>query len=551
MVLTQQTTLGLYEVQIFNTTQLSSTDSKPTFSHANVFALYLTLSFCLLVQPYGSLLYPKPRSILGRVLFFFWRLNPISGTLEVALLAVVLANGILIALKDWRAPPEQSVGFWKQLQITATAAQLLRTHGLLPEHLKVLADGVERSTTTQPALSASDLREPNSVFTNPVHNPNPSRHDNNYTQTVTSIASEPSISDTVYSDSPSPASNLDVSGVQTAASNISPPTTPNPPQVEASSSQNEQSEVEAGRPTSRFPSITRGGRSHADIVIDLVSSGAVLIMLIRLFAVVIPLYLRIPACFMVASWAAIQILNLASHRRDVDLADPAYLIRRAIDLEAQLKHVVTWSILSIMLFSVFIYCTFVLLFRSRPLPPAMQITGYSLIALYLVLGNPWLSMIFPRNFSLCCLGNRRDNRCAEATLRCASQLCSQPTSITLIVVVFLVICCPVGLVYGYFLGMSMFACVFEENVMWWYMVLPFSTVPLMMWAWSFLPALPLPSFEKSFGWVQGVGLFYNLVFTGLYFIAALMIYDDKDTYKPEWLDWLGRLGRLKREMYGV
>ncbi len=65
-----------------------------TVSRGNTFGLYLTLGFCLLAQPYGSLLYPKPRSVLGRIVFFFWRLNPISTLFEVVLLSIALADGI-------------------------------------------------------------------------------------------------------------------------------------------------------------------------------------------------------------------------------------------------------------------------------------------------------------------------------------------------------------------------------------------------------------------------------------------------------------------------
>jgi hypothetical protein len=53
------------------------------------------------------------------------------------------------------------------------------------------------------------------------------------------------------------------------------------------------------------------------------------------------LHLRIPACLMAASWVAIQMLTLTSHQRNVDPVSSTHIIRRALVLEAQLKHIAT------------------------------------------------------------------------------------------------------------------------------------------------------------------------------------------------------------------
>jgi hypothetical protein len=68
---------------------LPAAEDDNTFSRASVFGVVLTLSFCLLTQPSGSLLYKKPSSVFGRVVFFFWRLNPLACAAE-ALLAIYL-----------------------------------------------------------------------------------------------------------------------------------------------------------------------------------------------------------------------------------------------------------------------------------------------------------------------------------------------------------------------------------------------------------------------------------------------------------------------------
>jgi hypothetical protein len=64
------------------------------------------------------------------------------------------------------------------------------------------------------------------------------------------------------------------------------------------------------------------------------------------------------------------------------------------------------------------------------------------------------------------------------------------------------------------------------------MVLPFITIPLAMWTWFFLPALPFSDRQKRSEWLQGISLFYNLLWTGLFFTATMMMYDDTDTHKP-------------------
>ena len=80
------------------------TDAGNEFSIRNVVGLFLTLSLCLLTQPYGSLLYrPLGDSFSSRFLqraFFLWRLNPLACVGE----AIVVAYSILLTL--WSAMKE-------------------------------------------------------------------------------------------------------------------------------------------------------------------------------------------------------------------------------------------------------------------------------------------------------------------------------------------------------------------------------------------------------------------------------------------------------------
>jgi hypothetical protein len=62
-------------------------------SQANVFGMFLTLSLCLLAQPYGSFLYSRPLSRISTFAFFIWRLNPLACAAEsVAILYVFLRS---------------------------------------------------------------------------------------------------------------------------------------------------------------------------------------------------------------------------------------------------------------------------------------------------------------------------------------------------------------------------------------------------------------------------------------------------------------------------
>lgn len=77
--------------------ELASLDSQ--FTHANLFGVYLTLVFCVLTQPLGSLLmgFPLelPRSLPARLSLFplhLWRLNPIACGAEGWLILAILVK---------------------------------------------------------------------------------------------------------------------------------------------------------------------------------------------------------------------------------------------------------------------------------------------------------------------------------------------------------------------------------------------------------------------------------------------------------------------------
>ncbi|KAM7187508.1 hypothetical protein V8F20_010957 [Naviculisporaceae sp. PSN 640] len=69
---------------------------KDEFPVQNVVGIFLTLSLCLLTQPYGSLFYNPPSSKGGQRLFFAWRLNPLACIAERPETAVIIVSLFLV-----------------------------------------------------------------------------------------------------------------------------------------------------------------------------------------------------------------------------------------------------------------------------------------------------------------------------------------------------------------------------------------------------------------------------------------------------------------------
>ncbi|KPM37936.1 hypothetical protein AK830_g8615 [Neonectria ditissima] len=118
------------------------------FSKANVFSLFAALSFCLLTQPVGSLLYIKPRGVIGRIAFFFWRLNPAACLIEAILVFIVLLGAIYDAVEAFFSQRPSPVSFAERFRITASALLLLRRHSDLPERWLLLIEDKESGSAS-------------------------------------------------------------------------------------------------------------------------------------------------------------------------------------------------------------------------------------------------------------------------------------------------------------------------------------------------------------------------------------------------------------------
>jgi hypothetical protein len=113
------------------------------FSVANVVGLFLTLSLCLMTQPYGGLLHDPPsRSDSGnrfaKVVFLLWRLNPLACAAESLIIIGCLVWTMLSVPHHEQNDMSSSTFFawckscWldgrmlRELNINATALLLLR-----------------------------------------------------------------------------------------------------------------------------------------------------------------------------------------------------------------------------------------------------------------------------------------------------------------------------------------------------------------------------------------------------------------------------------------
>ncbi|KAM7182810.1 hypothetical protein V8F33_014003, partial [Rhypophila sp. PSN 637] len=113
------------------------------FSVQSLIGIFLTLSLCLLTQPYGSLFYNPPSSKTSQRLFFTWRLNPLASIAETAVIILSLVLVLRLAMQDpehntlpsvsrrfpfYHARTERSRNWRKHWHLHAAALLLIRAN---------------------------------------------------------------------------------------------------------------------------------------------------------------------------------------------------------------------------------------------------------------------------------------------------------------------------------------------------------------------------------------------------------------------------------------
>lgn len=407
--------------------------SNKTFSRANVFGLFLTISFCLLVQPYGSLLFPRPRHTVCRVVFFFWRLNPLACLLDSALLLIAFTDGIYFAVSRPLSGPGQGKSVWEHIRLTATATRLLRLRCReVPDHWR--------------ALDSSEAR-PNMDI-------------------------EPGVS-------------------------------------------NPQLRIEVGR-------VHFG---NAELVVNLVSTIGAVIVVIRLASVGIPLPIRLSAIFMVTNWTLVQSVCSIRNQNDPNPADMKHILRRTMDLERKINHTRTWAALTLLLLPFCGYLTYSALFQTRHLPLHIEMFSVGLcMGSYDLLLLAYFIDIVPGRLQ-----------------KIEASKCVTPTRKFSIVDMSLYVGWIICGCFVFFLGGFISASKKPEMPASMYLS-PGLTIVISGMVY-FPDIASMRGGEKGSEWVRGISLTYNVGTAAFFFAGAMILYDEKTTYKPDWLEWFGRLQR--------
>lgn len=487
-------------------------DDADRFTRANLFGLFMTIAFCLVVQPYGSLLYAKPQSLPGRFSFFFWRLNPLACGAEAVLVALILLRTILFAAKRlWDGTDDENESFsWRNLRATATAAVLLRNHGTMPDHLRTLGSRRERARVRR----RRDI-------------PNPRRGARVESSSAQGLRSRL----LPFSDNMSPSSSIDIAdwnrndhvGAQRRyIAGVRSPTL---------SSHVSDGSAAALRSRAR----PRVQKPYHEMFINIFGTIGVLLVVVKLSVVVIPVHLQAAAWCMVAGWAAIQLLVLLSKLDDSDIDDSERILSLAVTMEGVVHSPIAWLLLSALLLPVFGYLIYHMLFSSGSVPWQLKLTyGLSLVVFYVMM-DPSVPTTTSKvksaqteseaEFVYIPVGSPRQKELSGPSL----------VSVVVRVVLYWSV--------GSWFGRSVLQCMTKTpaNVHWIYIPLPFLVGLATMLAWLFLPSLTFFVKWDKASWCQSVGLLYNLGNTILLFICAIIIYDDSETYKPGWLDWFGKI----------
>jgi hypothetical protein len=288
--------------------------------------------------------------------------------------------------------------------------------------------------------------------------------------------------------------------------------------------------------------------AHFELIISLVTFISVVVVIVKLASAIIPLYIRVAVWSMVGGWTSVQILLAISQRKEVDGIDPTTLLRTTMALEKKLHHRVAWFVLSLLLLPVFGYIAFIMAYRTTGLPFVMQIVFVIVCFAYALVwdGGLVISELFVRAFS--CIGNRK--RLGQ----CITGPCKQVRKIRAKDVINIWVFLLVMEAFRMGACFSLFECIDNPRcnpVLFTYSLWPMTTY---LWFWFFFPALSfmisskISSVEGGLkpAVIETAALIWNLFATAFIFTGTMMLYDANGTYKPGWLDWLGRLGRSIR-----
>lgn len=477
--------------------------------------LFLTLSFCLLAQPTGSLLYSRPTIFVDGMVSFFWRINPLTGAMEAVLVLVAFLDTVrrwllTLTLSEGRA----SQGLFNRLHITARALHLLRGRWMANPRV------IESSPTSNPPNQRSS----------PVRG--------RFFPPRTSILSSENDSESLpppYLDESSPASSLDIVDRTRVAVAGSPP-------MPSSTQPPTASDLERAMP----PGLGRQGRgvrrkrksvlSRSEFIANIVSTTAMTTVIAKLVSIRVPLHFHVAAWLMTSSWIAVQVVLLLAYdgaRVEVASGFEEDIAARALQLRAFIHHDATWITLFVLLIPLFGHLISLFHFRNLAYMIGWRI-GFVAAVIYLILRMAYHHLSTSSN--CCCLRRRKELQpaCQQACRNLREgktwRICGFITLAFAASSALQLISIPQCLEYP-FLG-------------WWWCAPSFTTFYCMEWDVLFFPWC-ISRYQDALNRKVGGGVTWMLVLfgitlSGLAFAEALNSYDVSESYKPEWLDWFGK-----------
>ena len=330
----------------------TSCSSNNEFSLENVVGMFLTLSLCLLTQPYGSLFYSPPHDDDCHTImpwtFVFWRLNPLACVSEAIVIYFTLVQAFSLAVKSGIAP-ELSRRFpfyrissdrnrrWKRhWHVNAAALLLLRANDHYGDQ-RGNHDLLKRLLS--PSFLSETASETESRGTVPVRTSNllPGQSsDRIEMQRSAAVAT-----------SPEPELGVSRRRMSLLEAGMT---------VEDNLSDEKLSQLRKALGTNVL--------AHREKWVDLVTIFSVLVVMVKLSAITLPWDIRVASAFLLTGWSSVQLLLYLFHLHELDDNVAVLVIKTACTHKVELENKLIGVIISVVIAGPLIYLGYCAGFRS-------------------------------------------------------------------------------------------------------------------------------------------------------------------------------------------
>ncbi|KAK9796611.1 putative Transmembrane protein [Seiridium cardinale] len=501
-------------------------DNGNQYSLANLFGMFLTITICLLAQPYGSVLYVQPVGPIGRALFFFWRINPLACAAEALLVLYALCEVAWVAITGSSHQDAELVAhsIGERFDAGIAALLLVRRHSRFPPH-RALAGANEGTAPRQSSVAdGQGSIAPGTSGASPRGSVNGRVIENGNVADLT--------------DQPESFNGAQGRGVGHAEPQIQ--GTP----IIREGEENEPSddgETTALLGRRQLRSALRSNLlANGELLVDVTTLVATGFVVLKLAATTLPLAVRVAAWCMVAGWIVVQIPVTLSHLRGVEQVDIVLLVKKSVRLDSRLGSLPTRASILTLFLPALLYIGYRVCTWYDPDGP----TSLFVVQLALQLGPLYyLQSLTWASISLDCFGcisRRRQRNCSESA-PCAGQGPFKPNWKEGVLRMILIsgagvlgaIC---GYVSSYLWTELVNTCLQDPSKVWaCWLLLVFYSLFVILW----FGLLVQKSLELSQPLLI-ITLFWNLATTILVFVGAMLQYRPEDTYRPDWLDWFGR-----------